>query len=114
MFRIEFDTDSEAFDDGLDAEESARILRDVARKLSDGHTSGKVRDVNGNSVGTWKLGDSGANDDVVKGVKLGTQAAVEECKRWRDDHCSHQRRLVDQIIAGIIVLDHDAVAGGAA
>ena len=68
-FRIEFDTDSAAFDDGLDAEESARILRDVARKLSDGQTSGRVRDANGNGVGTWKLGEGGTRDDVVaKGV----------------------------------------------
>lgn len=53
MFKIEIDTDNEAFTDK--AEEVARILREIAKKLVQGSTGGNARDYNGNTVGSWVL-----------------------------------------------------------
>ncbi|MDL2206545.1 hypothetical protein LJC33_06535 [Eubacteriales bacterium OttesenSCG-928-N13] len=36
------------------AHEVRSILKDIIRKLSDGYTSGKIMDINGNSVGQWR------------------------------------------------------------
>ena len=52
MFRLEFDTDNDAFADNLDAE-SARILREVSMAVEQGRTEGRCRDINGNTIGTW-------------------------------------------------------------
>ena len=35
--------------------EVARILRDVADKIERGESDGRLRDVNGNNVGSWFL-----------------------------------------------------------
>ena len=35
--------------------EVARILRELADKIEDGRTEGKLMDINGNSVGEWVL-----------------------------------------------------------
>jgi hypothetical protein len=53
MFKLEFNTANAAFDDL--PSESARILRDVIKRLQQGHTGGTCRDVNGNTVGRWSL-----------------------------------------------------------
>ena len=55
MFRMEFETENEAFSDGNAAAEIWRILREIASRVASGYTSGKVRDTNGNSVGTWEV-----------------------------------------------------------
>ena len=48
---IEIETGGEAFADGNEAAELARILREAARKIENGHTEFKLRDYNGNRVG---------------------------------------------------------------
>ena len=51
MLTIEIETGNEAFADGNEAAELARILREAARKIENGHTEFKLRDYNGNRVG---------------------------------------------------------------
>ncbi len=58
-FKMEFDCGNAAFDDDM-AAEIARILIHVARQASRGEipdTPGvsTIRDVNGNSVGSWRI-----------------------------------------------------------
>ena len=53
-FELSVDTGNAAFDPAP-GDELARILRRVADELEDGHTSGTVRDHNGNTVGRWEL-----------------------------------------------------------
>lgn len=36
-------------------EEVARILRELAKKIEDGHGEGGVHDINGNKVGSWVI-----------------------------------------------------------
>jgi hypothetical protein len=60
MLTIRFTTDSAAFTDGAEPCvclpcESARILRDIARKIELGQYHGKIRDGNGNTIGTYHL-----------------------------------------------------------
>jgi hypothetical protein len=50
-FQIKFETDNAAFGDGNFEQEVARILKDVATKISNGSQDGDVYDVNGNKVG---------------------------------------------------------------
>lgn len=52
MFRLNLETGNAAFDDDH-LTEIARILRDVADKVEHGTNSGKVFDLNGNSVGEF-------------------------------------------------------------
>lgn len=54
MFQIQFETGNAAFEDSP-ADETARILREIASKLESGFQSGKVYDVNGNNIGKWDL-----------------------------------------------------------
>lgn len=46
--------DNAAFDLCL-ATETARILKEVAERIEDGRGEGKCRDINGNTVGEWKV-----------------------------------------------------------
>ena len=55
MFRLEFDTDNAAFRDGLAVGAIVRILQTTKEKVVLGQTSGKVVDVNGNTIGDWCL-----------------------------------------------------------
>jgi hypothetical protein len=65
MFALAIKTDNAAFaGDGsndfaerqqCERDEVARILRDVAEKLDQGTDAGPVRDINGNTVGSWRL-----------------------------------------------------------
>lgn len=56
MLRIEFETDNDAFEDSLTSE-VARILREIANKIENGDDlgGGSVKDVNGNTIGSWEL-----------------------------------------------------------
>lgn len=56
MFKMDFATDNAAFDD-MPATESARILREIARKIETGEQlgGGPIRDANGNRIGHWEL-----------------------------------------------------------
>jgi hypothetical protein len=52
-FRVQVNTDNAAFEEpGF---ELARILREVADRLESGSVAGNVRDINGNSVGSFEL-----------------------------------------------------------
>lgn len=54
MFKLQIETDNAAFGD-FRAVEVARILRQLADNLSTSGDSGNLRDINGNTVGTWTL-----------------------------------------------------------
>ena len=55
MFTLKIKTDNAAFEDA--GPEVARILRDLARQLEGetGEASGRLRDLNGNTVGEYRL-----------------------------------------------------------
>lgn len=53
-FRVLINIDSAAFEDGRDAE-LARILRDIADRLTDGESGGNAKDVNGYVVGDFGI-----------------------------------------------------------
>jgi len=55
MFELNFNTDNAAFSDGNKPYEIARILREIADKIEDGQTEGNIRDINGNTTGTFKV-----------------------------------------------------------
>ncbi len=54
MLTLSFRTDNAAFEDGA-ATESARILREIAKRIEGGDLAGPVRDLNGNTVGAYEL-----------------------------------------------------------
>lgn len=54
MFKLEFETENDAFAYGT-PEEVATYLRAVADKLEAGSWSGLLRDVNGNTIGSYSL-----------------------------------------------------------
>ena len=49
---IEIAMSNAAFEDPGEAE---RILAEIGAKITDGQTSGRARDVNGNTVGGWEI-----------------------------------------------------------
>lgn len=51
---IKFNTSGQAFEDYGDYEVT-RILEEIIEKVKNGHTEGKILDINGNSIGEWKL-----------------------------------------------------------
>lgn len=55
MFTLTVKTGNEAFSDGNLALELARILRKAAERLEAGETDGRLRDCNGNTVGTFTV-----------------------------------------------------------
>jgi hypothetical protein len=62
MFRLEFETDNAAFEDGSVAE-TVRILRAIANRLDNGTLEGNALDSNGNAIGTFELSDVDDGDD---------------------------------------------------
>lgn len=57
MFELNFRTDNEAFDiEG--PREVARALSAVAALVDAGAISGRVRDINGNTIGEWSYTSS--------------------------------------------------------
>lgn len=52
--KINIDCSNDAFEEDLEYE-VARILRNAADKLRSGETEGTLRDINGNTVGSYKL-----------------------------------------------------------
>lgn len=56
MFTVTIDTDNAAFDSTSGKQrEIARILKEIAGLVRAGEDSGKVRDANGNTVGSWEI-----------------------------------------------------------
>lgn len=73
MFTVTFETGNAAFDDGGDGRyEASRLLREVADRLVEGDTEGRVRDTNGNKVGTFSMDgphpDAAAMDAIQAAV----------------------------------------------
>lgn len=62
-FLLKIETDNAAFADGNAASEVARILRETATKIESGHTDGKLRDSNGNTVGSFALEVADEDED---------------------------------------------------
>lgn len=54
MFTLKIKTDNAAFGDEP-ANETARILREIAKKLEASRIQGRAIDLNGNIVGEWVL-----------------------------------------------------------
>lgn len=52
--KIEFNTSGAAFEDCGDTEVE-RILEEIIRKVKNGHSEGKILDINGNTIGKWSL-----------------------------------------------------------
>jgi hypothetical protein len=60
MVNVKINTGGSAFrneDETLDTNEIVRLLRQTAQKIENGYEDGKIMDINGNSVGTFKIGD---------------------------------------------------------
>ena len=58
-FKVEFETNNDAFvDNGSDQGryEISRILKLIADKIEFGDISGNIRDINGNTIGTFEGG----------------------------------------------------------
>jgi hypothetical protein len=54
MFKLEFKLDNASFVEAKEVE-VARILAEVRRAVLNQYGMGKVRDVNGNTVGEWSM-----------------------------------------------------------
>ena len=63
MLTLEIETGNAAFADGNEAAELARILREAARKIENGHTEFKLHDYNGNRVGYCEYAPGEYDDD---------------------------------------------------
>ncbi len=54
-FKLEIDCDNAAFEGDALLDEVTRILCVVAKHVHEGNLEGKVRDINGNRVGSFKF-----------------------------------------------------------
>ena len=50
---LNFSLDNAAFDEAPE-KEAQEILTAIGQHVVDGHVSGKIRDVNGNTIGSWQ------------------------------------------------------------
>lgn len=64
MFKITIKTENAAFEGDVSSE-VARILETVARKIRNGETSGKLRDINGNKVGEFYFDTDDDYEEVL-------------------------------------------------
>lgn len=55
MFKLSFKTGNDAFQDGNKEYEVSRILKELAEKVENGSDGGKIKDINGNTIGEWDL-----------------------------------------------------------
>ena len=55
-FKLEFRTDTAAFDEDS-AREMSRILWQITGRVLTGGLNGNIRDVNGNVIGKYEIGD---------------------------------------------------------
>lgn len=63
-FTLNIDTKNAAFTDG-GIYEIARLIRETADRLEDGHTTGYLRDYNGNHVGYWEHASESTHTEAV-------------------------------------------------
>ncbi len=54
QFTLKIETANAAFEDRKHSE-VARILREIAKKVDEGESSGNCRDINGNTVGKFSF-----------------------------------------------------------
>ena len=56
MFTLKFKTDGSASDGNCEREiEITRILENIVEKIQLEYKEGNIMDINGNSIGSWKL-----------------------------------------------------------
>ena len=67
-FNLTTDMGGAAFD--APGDELARILRLAADKLDRGHYSGKLRDINGNTVGRFGVNEDTGDPDTEPSYKM--------------------------------------------
>jgi hypothetical protein len=53
MFKLEFETNDDAFQNDNFSSEVERILKAVTERVQRGDTEGKIRDSNGNAIGKF-------------------------------------------------------------
>ena len=53
MFKLEFEMDDDAFQNDNFSSEVERILKAVTERVQRSDTQGKIRDNNGNAIGTF-------------------------------------------------------------
>lgn len=53
--KIEFNTKNDSFEGERIKTECRRILADIAARIELGQVEGRIRDINGDIVGTWEL-----------------------------------------------------------
>lgn len=55
-FVVQFEMDNDAFVEDMRAE-TVRVLGEVSRRVEWGQDYGNVKDVNGNTIGRWSIGE---------------------------------------------------------
>jgi len=55
MFKVQFEIENDAFQNGFGREETARILEKITKQVLEGSNGNKILDINGNVVGSWKI-----------------------------------------------------------
>jgi hypothetical protein len=55
MVKIEFKTGNSTFSDEAKELEIARILKKIAYQIATGYDNDKIRDINGNTIGSWEI-----------------------------------------------------------
>lgn len=55
-FELSFNVDNEAFQGGGMANEIRDILEEIGAKVVDGFEFGPILDINGNVIGSWRIG----------------------------------------------------------
>lgn len=87
MFKLEFETDNEAFDSDI-AKETAHILREIAECVSYADATkstiiGRIRDRNGNRIGRYALTQEG--DGACYGFQIWKNEEEETEEGQQDD-----------------------------
>lgn len=86
MFKMEFTTDNAAFDGSACSIQCAEILRSVADKIGNGVFEGTLRDVNGNTIGSWSVEQRIMINDVYPpDIQRVEQERTIDLERYQDD-----------------------------
>ena len=91
-FTVQFDTDNAAFADEGGTEEVVRILNGITSLALDGFRDGRVLDINGNVIGSWKLELPEAedeNEDIYEVIKIRVDGDEHE-HRFQGQTLRHQ------------------------
>ena len=66
-FKLKMDTDNAAYqNNGLsNTDELAEVLEEITTKLKQGNKYGSIRDLNGNTVGSWEAEIKAKSEDWV-------------------------------------------------